>query len=479
MWDRHTAVNTVHISSHLVFTQLSLSSHNNILYIIYVILKYYKLQVRERQHATMSTMQTTGTQPTRPSKVAEEKADFDEGRKSFFKALFKPTRRDGSVEPADKQPAECIQLDNAKNMFDTDSLIIRPCYEHLLPQIHNKLLRKQYVNSQIAVTGTPGIGKSVFGVILVRYYVLRGETVVYFRDDQIFVFSFDREVISFFGLSEFDEVKGSMCYAGYWKTESSPRYAALVTSSHLDKVVIHDPKMGDDRVRQESDIINRLVYILSHGHTLISHWNDKGSTPDKYYLPLWSKEEAERCLTLLKIQRSEPSSQPLQAEQVGEKCHKFGGCIRGWVVPDPDDFQETLYAKVREVVNNNGSNVLIKNTSVRGSIIHLHVDFDERRPIVRFDGDGNEGDDDNMLVDSAATESEGNRAEAKTAGSEVENVPNDFTAFEYVFGSDDILNQFDQELLNRSDDALALCVNNWSPPTGGLEGVYGALYELR
>ena len=145
----------------------------------------------------------------------------------------------------------------------------------------------------------------------------------------------------------------------------------------------------------------------------------------------------------------------------------------------------SILAKVRDVVQNNGDNLLVKNgtSDGRGSIIHLRVDFDENRPIVGFeDGDGN-NDDDEMFVDQAATaESERNRADMSTTGSEVVggNEPNDFTDFDYIFGSDAILNEFNDALLDRSDDdALRLCVNQWKSPGAGFECVYGALFELR
>ena len=177
-------------------------------------------------------------------------------------------------------------------------------------------------------------------------------------------------------------------------------------------------------------------------------------------------------------EQGNPSSPPLQKEQVEELYHRFGGCIRGWVVSDGDNFQQTLESKVREVVKNNGDNVLVKNTSVSGSIIHLRVDFDENRPIVAFDGDGNDSDE--MSVDQAAVESERNRADMSTTGSEVGKIePNDFTNFDYIFGSEAILNDFNDALLDRSDDALRLCVNQWNSPDAGFECVYGALFELR
>lgn len=121
----------------------------------------------------------------------------------------------------------------------------------------------------------PGIGKSVFGVFLVRHHVLRKETVVYFERDNIYVFSFDPVVVQSLGLSAFTEVKESMCFAGFWDAKVARYYFDLLSSPQLKAVVVHDPKMGDMRVCNRAHRVKRLVYILSHSHSLISYWSTK------------------------------------------------------------------------------------------------------------------------------------------------------------------------------------------------------------
>jgi len=217
------------------------------------------------------------------SEIARAKIPIPQLFRDFYTALFGPSKHEGSCE--------YISLGSSENDFRTDCLIVRPCYRHLLPQIHNKVLKGGKPRPKVAVTGMPGIGKSVFGVFLVRHYVLRKETVVYVEQDNIWMFSFDPAAVDLFALEPFVQMdETSMCYAGYWSTSygSNTNLQPLFTSG-LDAIVIHDPEMGDHRIRRMEGAIPRLVYILSHGHDLITHWATKGKSPRKYYLPLWSK----------------------------------------------------------------------------------------------------------------------------------------------------------------------------------------------
>lgn len=383
-----------------------------------------------------------------PSPLASETLVFSQ--KAFFAALLfaPPIVDDGSCK--------YIPLGTRKNMFSTDSIIIRPCYDHLLPQIHNRILREEgYVT---AVTGTPGIGKSVFGVLLVRHYVQQKKTVLYWEDDNIYMFSFDSEAKRFFGLNDFAELDGKVCCAGYWDTAKTRHWPDFFNApSEFDIVVIHDPKMGDTRVALRETHIKRLIYILSHGHSLISFWATKGGGPFRYeFLPLWSKPETVRSLPQLK--RQDSTASPLDVNEVDELYNRFGGCIRGWLAQGA--VWSELSTKIEEVAKNHGDNVLAKHTSSRGSIIHMAVDFDEERPIAACK------ESDEMSVDQPG------------GGDEVQGEYNDFRNYQYIFGSFVILETFEQALLNESNEALKLCLKNWACQNG-FECIYGALFELR
>jgi len=380
-----------------------------------------------------------------PSSLALETSLFEE--RSFFAALlFGPIVDMGSCK--------YIRLGSSENIFYTDNLIIRPCYDHLLPQIHNRILAAPQGYKKTAVTGTPGIGKSVFGALLVRHYVQQKQTVLYWEKDNIYLFSFDPEVKRFFGLSVFGEKSGcGVCYAAYWNTTITRHWPEFFTRL-FDIIVVHDPKAEDTRVQDNQTKIRRLIYILSHGHFLISYWNTKGGGPFRYdFMPLWSKCEAERSLPLLKRQ----DASLVSSDEVNKLYDKFGGCIRGWMLQG--EVWGELVAKVKEVVKNCGDNVLAKNTNSRGSIIHMSVDFDEERAIAK--------DRDAEKISVVLTGSD----------DEVEE-HNNFSQYRYIFGSSKILEMFNDELLNYSNETLKLCLKNWAGQSG-FECVYGALFELR
>ena len=288
-----------------------------------------------------------------------------------------------------------------------------------------------------------------------RHYVQQKQTVLYWEKDNIYLFSFDPKAKRFFGLSDVLEMDGVMCYAAYWDTTET-RHWHRFFNGLFDVIVIHDPKAEDTRVHDNRTDIKRLIYILSHGHSLISYWNTKGGGPFRYdYMPLWSKLEAKRVLPLLKRQDADTSLVIL--DEVDELYERFGGCIRGWMLQG--EVWRELVANVKEVVKNHGDNVLAKNTSSRDSIIHTLVDFDEGRPIAKFE------DIEKMSVDQTGSDDE------------VEE-HNDFSQYRYIFGSSKILEMFNDELLNYSNETLKLCLKNWAGQSG-FECVYGALFELR
>jgi len=93
---------------------------------------------------------------------------------------------------------------------------------------------------------------------------------------------------------------------------------------------------------------------------------------------------------------------------------QFGGCIRGW--PAQGEVWAELEAKIKELAQTHGDNILAKHTSNRGSIVHSAVDFDESRPIIE-------------CRETAAKMNDG-----VLAGG-VNKHHNDFSKYHYIFGS--------------------------------------------
>jgi len=371
----------------------------------------------------------------------------------FFKALFQ------SVETAERgvdngPPVKYIPLGSTSNLLSTDTLIVRPSYMHLLPYIHNSLhLQRKEDFFRCAVTGTPGIGKTVFGAYLLRHFVVHHhETVLYWIKGVMYLFSFNPEVKDFFALSDSDLIllPNSSLYHGKWVVEETTHTSNVIFSARRFNIIfIHDPNEDDRKVSDLRPYISRLIFILSHGHSLISHWNSKGNEMKFFYMPIWTKPEAERCLDFLKPQSSSNpeiiSLADLPQEKVDTLHRCFGGCIRGWV---NDNLWQELEGKITEVASLQGDNVLQKTPSSGSSAIHLEVDFDENRPIL---------------------------GQSEIAG-RVE-VPNSFDDFQCIFGSENTLELFREKILSRGEEALRMCLANWAGQSG-FESVYGALFEL-
>ena len=74
------------------------------------------------------------------------------------------------------------RLDGVRLLFDKEvyatrdqMVYIRPCYEKLYDRINESLK----IGEKCVVTGTPGIGKSMFGYYAMRRLLDQGVTVVY------------------------------------------------------------------------------------------------------------------------------------------------------------------------------------------------------------------------------------------------------------------------------------------------------------
>lgn len=181
-----------------------------------------------------------------------------------------------------------LKLSDDKNLFETNIIIIRDCYEHMEPHIQAQLSING--RGRIAVTGSPEIGKSVYGVLLVRSLVLEEGSVVYCEKDKVFLFSWEDGVKAKYGLRDFVKTKDKILYAAYWLNTGAIDVSTLSGDKRV--TVIHDPKQGDRTVANLAERIHRIVFILSHGHDLMAHWSVKNLGPHlKLNLPVWTLSE--------------------------------------------------------------------------------------------------------------------------------------------------------------------------------------------
>ena len=149
----------------------------------------------------------------------------------FFKTLFGAVKTIRGNDNDDKS-LRAITFEGTDGLFmDIQTLIIRPCYNHLLPHIHNALYCKDSKSPyKLAVTGTPGVGKTLFGVYMVRHFVVsEKKTVLYWLGNRIFLFSFDEKVKDACHLHhELMTIDSRTLYCGKWNTVNNQDWVIVI-----------------------------------------------------------------------------------------------------------------------------------------------------------------------------------------------------------------------------------------------------------
>jgi len=83
-------------------------------------------------------------------------------------------------------------------LFRVRRVVRRACYDHILPIVKDAIRNKK----NCCVTGTPGIGKTLFGLLLLRDIVINdGGTVTYWNSEYAVLLTVDPDVIHRYGLS--------------------------------------------------------------------------------------------------------------------------------------------------------------------------------------------------------------------------------------------------------------------------------------
>ena len=335
---------------------------------------------------------------------------------------------------------------------------------------------------RIAVTGTPGIGKSVYGALLARSFIRNESSVVYWRNDRVFLFSWDADVTKSYGLSRLATDGNKTLSAGLWEKTESIGFATLLSDKRV--VVIHDPKAKYLSVALDAHTIQKIIFIVSYGHDLIGHWASKDLAPHLYlYLPVWTFPEATNAAQLLSF---------IEHNNVKELFRKFGGSIRCWRASLEEEMEKSFREKVKDVVKKHGDDLLGRTIDTRGSIVHMAVEFDASKSILPYplkrpnskDGSappaGMSGgvDEDCDTKMAAVSDAQSAAASVTNQGNEANGNYNNFGEYDFVFGSEMILRAIDAAITSGGEEALKLCLHTWASEPG-YESIYGGLFELR
>lgn len=86
------------------------------------------------------------------SHLADKQSDMA-SESPFFQRLFR-NLKNTAEHPATGQ--RILDLENKINRYEVDTIVVRDCYEHLLPHVqHSILLGETLKDRRISITGTP------------------------------------------------------------------------------------------------------------------------------------------------------------------------------------------------------------------------------------------------------------------------------------------------------------------------------------
>lgn len=204
------------------------------------------------------------------------------------------------------------------NRYGSNRIVFRSCYRHMLPIINSMMDNGQTV----AVSGTPGIGKTLLGLFLLQLFVYQGNSVVYWNKDRAILFTRDKNLIERFGLEDNCSLNGKEWHWGAWKEDERNLRMFLVRD---DVVVIHDPAQGYIEGGKRPDA-TRVIYILSFGHELNAEWHTKreGAPQRELTMPVFDLEEIKANKNNLFYGMNWTDG------DIERKYDRFGGSIRFW-----------------------------------------------------------------------------------------------------------------------------------------------------
>ena len=203
-------------------------------------------------------------------------------------------------------------------------LIHRKCYPHLISRI---IYCWNHESRQCLVTGTPGIGKTIFGFFLIRHLWMNGmgTAIAYVFKQSLYLITNDRDIWSELGVSSTVSV--------FEGNTIDIHNNVLLKDKRI--TVVHDPE-GE---ATEPALVMAgsgpcRAFVLSYGHRYRDHFEKKDEGPPLeafFFTPPWRREEGHQC---------QPILEPFL--DVDEAIEVFGGMVRKWMQPKEKASFETL-----------------------------------------------------------------------------------------------------------------------------------------
>lgn len=201
-------------------------------------------------------------------------------------------------------------------------LFVRECYDELYPMVESMLNDEKEPNKVVLVMGTPGVGKTVFGLYAAFKLLQKGETVMYYHggNNEYYLLGPKSSPIIKTAREEGFDVplpEGDGVYIGRVALERGMSLVKLL-EEQKELFYVHDPPRAGINIREG---IQCKLLVVSSPHRGAE--NSLKNKSRKRYMPTWSYAELKAA--------NENCGQGLSEEVLLARWAKYGGVAR-WVL---------------------------------------------------------------------------------------------------------------------------------------------------
>ena len=201
-------------------------------------------------------------------------------------------------------------------------MFVRDCYNELFPMVESMLNDDKEPNKVVLVMGTPGVGKTVFGLYAAYKLLEKGETVMYYHGGNNKYYLLGPKtspIIQAAHAQGFDvpPPEGDGVYIGRVATERGMALVELL-EEQKELFYVHDPPRAGINIREG---VQCKLLVVSSPHRGAE--NSLKNKSRKRYMPTWSYAELQAANDTIDLGLSE--------DVLRTRWDKYGGVAR-WVL---------------------------------------------------------------------------------------------------------------------------------------------------
>ena len=253
-----------------------------------------------------------------------------------------------------------------------EKLFVRECYKSLYDKV-TEVLRKDKKGNVVTVMGTPGIGKTVFGLLVMHRLLEEGNTVMYYHggEDVYFLFAPKNSLViaaarmDGFEIPEPTETGyvGRITTQDRDKTHRVGKELVIFLEDQSKLYYVHDPPKGGIKLREAIRCNTIIVSSPHRGNT-----NTMKNQQILFYMPIWTREE----LAL----GNKHFGTGVTDQELQQRWDKFGGIARWVLTKDGTTGLQLLNGALAKLRQDDMKHVLdpffLDSNQTSSLVVHMH-----------------------------------------------------------------------------------------------------------